>query len=225
MSKQLLVPRYVLDRASKHVAKAEYGAFKENVYITHESNEERPKSVCWATNGHQLMRWTFDDGNLAEDFPIVEALPNGGSLPATIVLSGETAAKLAKAIPTKGSVKTLPILGNALLSADENGDLWAGVTDLDASQVIRMPATDDTELPKGFIQVWDSANKDREVTCGFSAQYLKLICESAIASAKANGQDTTKAVPLTFYADGEKSACRIEHGDGNAFLLMPVVVS
>lgn len=103
-----------------------------------------------ACNGHYLIQ-VEDTPPPSEDFPVIKGLEETAYIPDKILVTAKTATKVLKNLPKS---KNLPILNNALIETDKDGNVSFGLTDLDSSIVIRQRKETgeypdiDTKIPK-----------------------------------------------------------------------------
>lgn len=174
-----------------------------------------------ATNGHWLAKFTPARKTDALEFPHVEgcnAASPGELIPFIMPLDSLKA--LLKSLPKR---QTLPVLEYAALDVEQtnaNGHAVLAVTDLENPQVSKPKKVEGT-----FPMYQNVIPTDGQLgeAVGFSAHYLKAICETAIAQ---NGKGGTTFLTLRLHKEdaAEKPAVLTYTGDAGetTFVLMPV---
>lgn len=110
---------------AKYVGKDNRKRELDNLYLD--------QNKATVSNGHTLVQ-IEDIPPTCENFPHIKGMENIDYTPDKILVTASTATKVSKNLPKN---KTLPIINNALIEADKDGDISFGLTDLDSSIVIR----------------------------------------------------------------------------------------
>ena len=91
------------------------------------------KNKAIACNGHFLIQ-VEDTPPSQEEFPLIEGMDSTGYVPDKILVSIHTATRVFKNIPT---CRKIPVLQNACVETDMEGNIRFGITDLESSMVVR----------------------------------------------------------------------------------------
>ncbi|MBE9572404.1 MAG: hypothetical protein IMF11_17390 [Proteobacteria bacterium] len=121
------------------------------------------------SNGYYLIQ-VEDTPPPYEDFPVIKEMAEGEDYtPDKILVTANTATKVLKNLPKS---KTLPILNNALIGADKDGNVSFGLTNLDSSIVVRQ-RKEEGEYPDADAYIRDNTKDKPKATADVNVKYLQ----------------------------------------------------
>lgn len=176
-----------------------------------------------ATNGHWLARFKPAKGFPYTDYPAVQgcdAAAPGELKPFIMPLDSVKA--LRKAVPKRHACTVLSdCVALDVPQTNANGHAVLAVTDLENPQVSR-PAKVEGTFPR--YEAVMPKPEAMQAPIGFSAHYLKAICETAIAQAGGAKATCYLALRLALEGHAEKPATVTYNGQAGTteFVLMPV---
>lgn len=119
-------------------------------------------------NGHYLIQ-VEDTPPPHEDFPVIKGMAESPDYtPDKTLVTANTATKVLKNLPKN---KNLPIVNNALIEVDKDGNVSFGLTDLDSSIVVRQ-RKEEGEYPDTTTYITKDEPKAK---ADVNAKYLQKI--------------------------------------------------